>query len=226
MMARHVQLPRTCTEQDVSMIICTGTCIHLYVYMYSTTNTYNRPFPNSLQWPRNNGSKSRLDLMFSYIYCILSGSTSTWNHCFAVTEVNSGKVYCPSMPLPMIIYISWEAWVAYWCERSPLTTVAKIRFPDSVSCELSLLLILYLASRVFLQVPPTEKINIPKFHKKSHIPKGHKFIKSYVKLSCGILVKQRCFLFYLFMYLFILHSFIYMKSYQMINRKKCHNFKV
>jgi hypothetical protein len=27
--------------------------------------------------------------MFSYIYCILSSPTSTWNHCFAVTEANS-----------------------------------------------------------------------------------------------------------------------------------------
>jgi hypothetical protein len=52
-------------------------------------------------------------------------------------------------------------------ERSPLTTVAPGSIPGlSVICELSLLLILSLASRVFLQVlrfsfPP--KINISKF---------------------------------------------------------------
>jgi hypothetical protein len=27
------------------------------------------------------------------MYCILSTPTSTWNHCFVVTEANSGKVY-------------------------------------------------------------------------------------------------------------------------------------
>jgi hypothetical protein len=37
-------------------------------------------FPNSLQWPWYNGSKSRLEWMFSYVYCILSTPTSTWNH--------------------------------------------------------------------------------------------------------------------------------------------------
>jgi hypothetical protein len=56
-------------------------------------NCLNRPFLNSLQWPRNNGSKSRLEWRFSNIYCILSTPTSTWNHCFVVTEPNSGKVY-------------------------------------------------------------------------------------------------------------------------------------
>jgi hypothetical protein len=30
---------------------------------------------------------------FSYIYCILSSSTSNCNHCFVVTEANSGMVY-------------------------------------------------------------------------------------------------------------------------------------
>jgi hypothetical protein len=54
----------------------------------------NWPFPNLLQWPRNNGSKSRLDLI-KYSKCMKTSSpSSTWNYCFMVTETNSGKVYC------------------------------------------------------------------------------------------------------------------------------------
>jgi hypothetical protein len=40
----------------------------------------NRLFPNSLQWPRTNGFKSRLNLM-EYSKCMKTSSpSSTWNH--------------------------------------------------------------------------------------------------------------------------------------------------
>ena len=39
--------------------------------------------------------------------------------------------------------------MAQWREYLPLTNVARVRFPDLVSCWLSLLLVLVLALRVF-----------------------------------------------------------------------------
>lgn len=48
----------------------------------------NRPFSNLLGWSPNNGSKSRLNLIF-----YLSRPTSIWNHCFMIIQANSGKVY-------------------------------------------------------------------------------------------------------------------------------------
>jgi hypothetical protein len=68
----------------------------------------NRPFPNSLQWPRNNGSKLRLNLIIFSKCMKTSSPTSTWNHCFVVTEAKSGKVYFKGIGMEGNLYLIWS----------------------------------------------------------------------------------------------------------------------
>ena len=59
--------------------------------------------------------------------------------------------------------IIWGAGVVQWCERSPPTNLARVRFLDPASLLLllllSLLLVLVLAPRVFLRVLPFSSLH-------------------------------------------------------------------